>query len=69
MTQGQDPLYIPYAGSILLETPLLNKGSAFDENERVNFNLIGLLPPRFETIDEQVARAYRQYSRFNNELG
>lgn len=68
MTQGQDPLYIPYAGSILLETPLLNKGSAFDENERVNFNLIGLLPPRFETIDEQVARAYRQYSRFNNDI-
>jgi malate dehydrogenase (oxaloacetate-decarboxylating) len=68
MTQGQDPLYIPYAGSILLETPLLNKGSAFDEKERMNFNLTGLLPPRFETIDEQVARAYRQYSCFNNDI-
>jgi malate dehydrogenase (oxaloacetate-decarboxylating) len=68
MTQGQDPLYIPYAGSILLETPLLNKGSAFDENERIKFNLTGLLPPRFETIDEQVARAYRQYSCFNNNI-
>ena len=42
MTQGQDPLYIPYAGSILLETPLLNKGSAFDENERNCFNLTDL---------------------------
>jgi len=68
MIQSKSPLYIPYAGSILLETPLLNKGSAFDENERVNFNLTGLLPPRYETIDEQVARAYRQYRCFNNDI-
>lgn len=68
MAQEQDPLYIPYAGSILLEAPLLNKGSAFDENERVNFNLTGLLPPRFETIDEQAARAYLQYSSFSNDM-
>lgn len=65
MTSNNRPLYIPYAGSILLETPLLNKGSAFDQQERSNFNLTGLLPPRFETIDEQVARAYRQYKSFN----
>ena len=68
MTQSKRPLYIPYSGPTLLETPLLNKGSAFDENERVRFNLTGLLPPRFETIDEQVARAYRQYSCFNNNI-
>ncbi|PHR84590.1 MAG: NAD-dependent malic enzyme [Colwellia sp.] len=68
MTQSKRPLYIPYSGPTLLETPLLNKGSAFDENERVCFNLTGLLPPRFETIDEQVARAYRQYSCFNNNI-
>ncbi|WP_114326292.1 NAD-dependent malic enzyme [Candidatus Colwellia aromaticivorans] len=68
MTQSKRPLYIPYSGPTLLETPLLNKGSAFDENERVRFNLTGLLPPRFETIDEQIARAYRQYSCFNNNI-
>ena len=28
------PLYIPYAGPALLETPLLNKGSAFTSEER-----------------------------------
>jgi len=57
-------LYIPHAGPALLETPLLNKGSAFSTAERVAFNLTGLLPPRYETIDEQVDRAYMQYSSF-----
>ncbi len=68
MTIRKRPLYIPYAGPALLETPLLNKGSAFDEQERINFNLTGLLPPRFESIDEQVERAYRQYSSFHNNI-
>lgn len=68
MTKSKRSLYIPYAGPTLLETPLLNKGSAFDPQERVNFNLTGLLPPRFETIDEQVARAYRQYCSFKNDI-
>ncbi|QDP02234.1 NAD-dependent malic enzyme [Thalassotalea sp. PS06] len=62
------PLYIPYAGPTLLETPLLNKGSAFSAQERVSFNLTGLLPPRFETIEEQVERAYMQYSSFRDSL-
>jgi malate dehydrogenase (oxaloacetate-decarboxylating) len=68
MTKSKRSLYIPYAGPTLLETPLLNKGSAFDPQERINFNLTGLLPPRFETIDEQVARAYRQYCSFRNDI-
>jgi len=67
-TTKKRPLYIPYAGPSLLETPLLNKGSAFDEEERTNFNLMGLLPPRYETIDEQVERAYMQYSKFQTDL-
>jgi malate dehydrogenase (oxaloacetate-decarboxylating) len=55
------PLYIPYAGPSLLELPLLNKGSAFTWQERLDFNLIGLLPQNVETIEEQVERAYKQY--------
>ncbi|WP_100658030.1 NAD-dependent malic enzyme [Alteromonas flava] len=61
-------LYIPHAGPALLETPLLNKGSAFSSEERVTFNLTGLLPPRYETIEEQVERAYMQYRSFENPL-
>ncbi|MGQ8365973.1 NAD-dependent malic enzyme [Glaciecola sp. 1036] len=65
---NNDFLYIPYAGPALLETPLLNKGSAFTERERKQFNLLGLLPPRYESIDEQVERAYKQYSSFSEPL-
>ena len=60
----KQPLYTSYAGPALLETPLLNKGSAFTKEERIAFNLIGLLPPRYETIEQQLARAYMQYSSF-----
>jgi malate dehydrogenase (oxaloacetate-decarboxylating) len=65
---SQKPLYISYAGPSLLETPLLNKGSAFTEAERRSFNLVGLLPPRFETIEEQVERAYMQYRSFDEPI-
>ena len=61
-------LYIPHSGPSLLETPLLNKGSAFTAQERVAFNLTGLIPPRYESIEEQVDRAYMQYSSFNEPI-
>ncbi|UYG08165.1 NAD-dependent malic enzyme [Halomonas sp. M4R1S46] len=62
------PLYVPYAGPSLLEMPLLNKGSAFTREERLEFNLIGLLPQNVETIEEQAERAYRQYRQCQSDL-
>ncbi|MGL5370212.1 MAG: NAD-dependent malic enzyme, partial [Plesiomonas shigelloides] len=62
------PLYIPYAGPALLETPLLNKGSAFTEDERQFFNLEGLLPEAIETIEEQANRAYEQFTSFHSDI-
>ena len=32
------------------------------------FNLTGLIPPRYETIKEQVERAYMQYSSFDEPM-
>lgn len=60
----QDPIYIPYAGPQLLATSLLNKGTAFSADERREFNLTGLVPARFETIEQQAERAYLQYQSF-----
>jgi len=62
------PLYLRYAGPILLETPLLNKGSAFSQREKQEFNLEGLLPHTIETIEEQTRRAYSQYTQFESDL-
>ncbi len=66
--QVKHPLYTPYAGFTLLELPLLNKGSAFTEDERSNFNLHGLLPHVIETIEEQHQRSYQQYTAFNDDI-
>ncbi|EOS96343.1 NAD-dependent malic enzyme [Erwinia tracheiphila] len=65
--ESKRPLYIPYAGPILLEFPLLNKGSAFSVEERNEFNLRGLLPETVETIEEQAQRAWRQFQDFKND--
>lgn len=62
------PIYIPFAGPALLESPLLNKGSAFSERERQQFNLEGLLPYKIETIDEQKSRAYQQLCAFQSDI-
>ena len=62
------PLYISYAGNALLELPLLNKGSAFNEEERTHFNLHGLVPHVEESIEEQSQRSYQQYCAFNDEI-
>src|SRR5713226_9048071 len=42
-------------GYELLNDPLLNKGTAFTEEERDAFELHGLLPPRVATLDAQVS--------------
>ena len=62
------PIYIPFAGPALLEAPLLNKGSAFTERERQQFNLEGLLPYKIETIEEQKARVYHQLCSFQTPI-
>ncbi len=55
-------------GMDLLDTPLLNKGTAFTEDERTAFGLHGLLPPHVETLEEQTARAYEAYQLNESDL-
>ncbi|MEA3028605.1 MAG: hypothetical protein QOF91_3890, partial [Alphaproteobacteria bacterium] len=42
----------PLAGYHLLSDSLLNKGTAFTDKERDEFELHGLLPPRVASLDE-----------------
>lgn len=44
-------------------TNTLLPGNAFTERERDCFGLRGLLPPKVNTIQEQVMRAYGNYKR------
>ncbi|MEU9475589.1 NAD-dependent malic enzyme [Streptomyces sp. NPDC048191] len=55
------PLKITARGRAVLADPRLNRGTAFTEAERRALDLVGLVPPRVLTQDEQVERAYAQY--------
>ena len=55
-------------GMDLLDTPTLNKGTAFTEEERKEFGLEGLLPPHVETLDEQAIRAYEALQKKDTDL-
>jgi malate dehydrogenase (oxaloacetate-decarboxylating) len=55
-------------GQDLLDTPLLNKGTAFTDAERSALGLHGLLPPQVESLDQQVVRAYEAFRRKTDDL-
>lgn len=65
---GQEWIETDLTGKELLVTPLLNKGTAFTEQERHDLNLLGKLPNRVETLEEQLARAKNQYARYTSTL-
>ena len=45
----------------VLNNPFLNKGTGFTLEERKELELIGLLPPQIQTIEEQAEQVYVQY--------
>jgi malate dehydrogenase (oxaloacetate-decarboxylating) len=61
---GDEPRAVTLTGFDLINQPILNKGTAFSDEERSSFALHGLLPPHISNLDEQVARrlaALRMY--------
>jgi malate dehydrogenase (oxaloacetate-decarboxylating) len=55
-------------GYELLADPQLNKGTAFTESEREDFDLHGLLPPNVSTLDEQVSRRLQALRAYETDL-
>jgi malate dehydrogenase (oxaloacetate-decarboxylating) len=55
-------------GLAVLNSPILNKGTAFTAEERQTLGLTGLLPPDISTLGAQVKRAYIQYERLPDAL-
>lgn len=55
-------------GKPLLTLPQLNKSTAFTQEERQAFGLLGKLPHRIETLEEQVERAYQQYASYKTRM-
>ncbi|KAI6081093.1 hypothetical protein F4821DRAFT_35238 [Hypoxylon rubiginosum] len=62
------PIECAVSGSVLLNTPYFNRGSAHSAEERREFNLTGLLPSSIQTLEQQVDRAYQQYTSRHDDL-
>ena len=55
-------------GVDLLHDPILNKGTAFTEQERDALGLRGLLPPHVHSLEEQVVRVMENLQRKPTDL-
>jgi hypothetical protein len=64
MRTDSKSLQTALSGYELLNDPLLNKGTAFSEAERDEFDLFGLLPPHVATLDSQVERRGLSWPRY-----
>lgn len=65
---GEEWIETDLKGKALLVTYLLNKGTAFTSAERYALGLLGKLPSKIETLDEQIVRAYHQYKKYKSDL-
>ncbi len=52
----------------ILKNPLTNRGTAFTLEERAKLGLTGRLPAAVETLDQQAARAYRQFGQYEKNI-
>lgn len=55
-------------GYMITRMPLLNKSTAFSQEERDELGLTGLIPPHVFGLDQQIKRAYKNFKRFASNL-
>src|SRR5690625_3140463 len=63
-----EPITVNKEGIDLLTDPLLNKGTAFPDEERDRFSLHGLLPRHHGDLDDQVRRRLAVLHEFDDDL-
>ncbi len=61
-------LEVRQRGVNLIQSPLLNKGTAFSAEERRTFGLEGLIPHESKTLEQQARRVYAQISRHDEDI-
>ncbi|GGO34020.1 NAD-dependent malic enzyme [Deinococcus humi] len=67
-SDGHRYLHPLVTGFNLTRIPLLNKGTAFTEDERQKLNLDGLLAPQVDTLDVLAERLYADYLKVKEPL-
>ncbi len=66
--EGNEFRPVSLVGIDLLNDRILNKGTAFSIEERVAFHLDGLIPPRVQTFEDQIARVYQGYTTIRDDI-
>ncbi|HEY7914978.1 MAG TPA: NAD-dependent malic enzyme [Blastocatellia bacterium] len=65
---GEEVIETALSGQLLLDYAPLNKGSAFSDQERREFDLLGLLPPHVSSVEDQLLRNYENYRKTTTDL-
>ena len=65
---GEEYLEVYLRGRQVLNDPFLNKGTAFDIEERSDLGLSGLVRSCVSDIDTQRARNYQMFSRKQDDI-
>jgi malate dehydrogenase (oxaloacetate-decarboxylating) len=66
--EAEDAMEVDVEGYALVNTPILNKGTAFTEAERDIFHLHGILPPHIGVLEEQAARRLNVLNTFTADI-
>lgn len=69
MSDGEEVIEVDLNPSEILHDPILNKGTGFTDEERVELGLHGLLPFHISTIEEQFNRVYAKFQNRSTDIG
>ncbi|CCB89101.1 NAD-dependent malic enzyme [Simkania negevensis] len=65
---GEEVIEVDMHPKDILHNPILNKGTGFTEEERIDLGIHGLLPYHTSTIEEQVERRYANFRSKESEI-